>query len=908
MNNLDDIFCEFIEEALESLHLLEDCLRDLEKDPTLQTKTDEAFRHIHTLKGNSSCFEMKTLTSLAHLLEDVMGRMREGELTVNQEIVQDLIVGVDQIGFILSDPENSQNVSCDEAISLLEKYMASSSSVENSVTKSALVNPFKEVSLKCPDFLYWIRLTGDDSLAFVEELEKLGKIHQHATSESCHDFLFETVLESTFFDILDYEIHIEEIDGNLERVVENKKESLKPVSVAEQKTVRKENFARINYQLLDKLIELSGELILCRNQFTRKLEPELLQEFHALSMLINDMQDGLMMTRMQPFSIVSSKFPRMIRDTSRKLNKKVKFEVLGENIEMDRTILEGAKAIFTHVLRNSLDHGIESPEERISNGKSGEGLLKIDVTQSTGYVQFTVSDDGAGISRDKIKAKAVSNGIITKVQADAMDHDKALNLIYSPGFSTSGNVTDISGRGVGMDVVKTEIEKLGGSISVKSEEGYGTTFTIKLPQSMSILHSLIVKSRKQSYAIPRNNISEVLKVTEDQSDIFQEVEGSTLLKHRGRLLPLLNLNTMIDSCTSKSTCLEAKTLGAENYPVTIIVIKQMDKSYGLVVDEVLFQEEVVIKPLNEFLESFKIFTGMTILSTGKVCFILDVHNLAEKGNIKYSDIVSISGKSSVNLSKDSFFVFENYPNERFAIPIGQVEMIHQLKSSELARCGDDYFVDIIGKEYKVIDLSSYVPSRSEDIFEEENVYIIRLKGIIGEWVLACNKLIGTEDFDTDLKCLPTESDYTVGQLIHEQIVTNFLDIMSIDCKRSNIQVDDSREILIVDDSRIVRNMMSQVLRSNGYKVITAENGRKAVEVLESNKVSIIFSDIEMPVMTGYELAMEIKEKQLSSAPLIAVSSLKSDKAKEQAFKSGFDHFLLKFDLNSLMDYLQRETA
>ena len=238
-----------------------------------------------------------------------------------------------------------------------------------------------------------------------------------------------------------------------------------------------------------------------------------------------------------------------------------------------------------------------------------------------------------------------------------MDDDKAVNLVYMPGFSTAGQISDVSGRGVGMDVVKTEVEKLGGSINLESVLGQGTKITIKLPQSMAILHSLVVKSGNHNFAIPRNNISEVLKISDSDLGQFQEVEGSTLLRHRGRLLPLLQLAKIVENSLSRTEVTTAKQIDQSSTPLTVIVIKQMDKAYGLIVDEVLYQEEVVIKPLNEFLESFRIFTGMTILSTGKVCFILDVHQLAEKGGVRHSDVVSLSAQKSVNLETDSFFVF-----------------------------------------------------------------------------------------------------------------------------------------------------------------------------------------------------------------------------------------------------------
>ena len=318
----------------------------------------------------------------------------------------------------------------------------------------------------------------------------------------------------------------------------------------------------------------------------------------------------------------------------------------------------------------------------------------------------------------------------------------------------------------------------------------------------------------------------------------------------------------------------------------------MEKSYGLIVEKVEYQEEVVIKPINEFLEAYTIFTGMTILSTGKVCFILDVQALAEKGGIKHTDIVSISGEKTKAKSTEPYFIFENYENEQFAIPIGQVSMIHQVPVKDLAACGENYFIDILDMEYKVINLSNFINARKCKLFKQESVYIIRLKGITGNWVVACKKLIGTKDFPIDINVLSSEDSLVAGCIIKEQTVINFLDLLELDRQLSGSQIQVSKsKALVVDDSRISRKLISQFLKGSGFEVIEAENGQDALRKIETNELNLILSDIEMPKMDGFELAHAIKEKE-NHIPVIALTSLNSQQVKEHAIESGFDDLIL----------------
>ena len=386
---------------------------------------------------------------------------------------------------------------------------------------------------------------------------------------------------------------------------------------------------RVDVHLLDRLMNLVGELVLTRNQITqfsaRQSDPNLVSPAQQLNLLTSELQEEVMKTRMQPISNVFDKFPRVVRDVATSRGKQVLIEMEGKETELDRSLLEAIKDPLTHIVRNSVDHGIEMPEQRVARGKRPEGHLKLRACHEGGQVLVEISDDGAGIDTARVKRKAIERGMITAQQAARMSEGELLNLVFLPGFSTAEKVTNLSGRGVGMDVVKTNIDRVNGTVDLQSYPGKGTTIKIKIPLTLAIVRAVIIQSNGNRFAIPQVNIQELVRLDADRVRTeIESVHGVPVYRMRGRLLPLVYLSEELKLAK------QAANQAGQDEATNIVVLQANDHPFGLVVNEINDSEEIVVKPLSKQLRGLKTFAGATIMGDGKVALILDVVGLAQK--------------------------------------------------------------------------------------------------------------------------------------------------------------------------------------------------------------------------------------------------------------------------------------
>src|SRR5579864_4796331 len=392
---------------------------------------------------------------------------------------------------------------------------------------------------------------------------------------------------------------------------------------------------RVDVGQLDRLMNRVGELVLLRNQivqYTNSTEDsELLATSQRLNLLTTELQEGVMKTRMQPIGNIWSKFPRTVRDVALGCGKQVRIEMEGKETELDKTIIEAIKDPLTHIVRNSVDHGIESPEARTAAGKNPEGRLFLRAFHEGGQVNIEITDDGAGLDFEKIRNKAIQKGMISADQAARMTEREITNLIWLPGFSTADKVTNVSGRGVGMDVVKTNIEKIGGTVDVQSKLGKGSTVRMKIPLTLAIIPALIVTTAGDRYAIPQVSLLELVRLEGEQARKGLElVNGAPVYRLRGKLLPLVYLKRELRADTQEQGVASPKT---ESQSVNIVVLRADDRAFGLIVDEINDTEEIVVKPLSKQLKSINTYAGATIMGDGRVALILDVLGLAQRANV-----------------------------------------------------------------------------------------------------------------------------------------------------------------------------------------------------------------------------------------------------------------------------------
>jgi two-component system chemotaxis sensor kinase CheA len=471
-----------------------------------------------------------------------------------------------------------------------------------------------------------------------------------------------------------------------------------------------ESTIRVDVGLLDKLMNLVGELVLARNQilqFTgQSADTALLATSQRLNLITTELQGSVMKTRMQPIGTIWDKLPRVVRDLAASCGKQVRLQMEGKETELDKTIIEAIKDPLTHIVRNSVDHGIERPEVRTAAGKTAEGLLKLRAYHEGGQVNIEITDDGAGIDPARLKQKALQRGLITGEQAARMSEGEALQLIFLPGFSTAEKVTNVSGRGVGMDVVKTNIEKIGGTVDLQSRVGAGTTLKIKIPLTLAIIPALIVTSGCDRFAIPQVNLLELVRLERgDGRDRIERIHGTPVYRLRGNLLPLVYLGEVLGHSG------EAR---ADSSAINIVVLRADQHPFGLVVDEINDTEEIVVKPLGKQLKGVACFAGATIMGDGRVALILDVMGVAQRTHVidgaRDRAQAAAPPSRAATESRQPLLLFEAGTGSRMAIPLSLVARLETFDPGMIEHSGGQEVVQYRGQILPLVRVAQHLPS------------------------------------------------------------------------------------------------------------------------------------------------------------------------------------------------------
>ena len=630
MDGMDEIIKEFLIESTENLDKLDRDFVALEKNPKDKELLSSIFRVVHTIKGTCGFLGFQKLESVAHAGENILGKLRDGQLAMNESRTNALLALVDALRKMLVEIEK----------------------------------------------------TGKDEKGNYDRL-----ISTLTLLSEVNDSVKTTVVPA-----------LEEASETANRTGESAGVS--------------ETAIRVDVSLLDRLMNLVGELVLARNQIlqfsTAQEGAGLGSAPQRLSWITSELQEGIMKTRMQPIGNVWGKFPRLVRDLEAACGKKVRLEMEGKETELDKTVIEAIKDPLTHIVRNSVDHGIESPEKRREAGKNEEGLLSLKAYHEGGQVHIEIADDGGGISPEKIRDKALSKGLISPEVARQMSERDLLNLIFLPGFSTAEKVTHISGRGVGMDVVKFNIESINGVIDIQSKPGLGTTLKIKIPLTLAIIPALMVSSQNNRYAIPQINLLELVRLegVKVQTEI-QLVHGAPIYQLRGHLLPLIFLNQELEVSNGLDTVQNS---------LNIVVLKAGDHQFGLVVDEVNDTQEIVVKPLHQILRHVDAFAGATILGDGSVALILNVMGLVKKAHLISANLEQAKIEKAPVIEIDTrdkqmlLLVKAGY-TDHMAVPMKQLERIEKLDGSLVEKAGDHDVIQYRGKIMPLIHIGSVLPER-----------------------------------------------------------------------------------------------------------------------------------------------------------------------------------------------------
>ena len=745
----EDLVKEFLVESLENLDRLDRDLVELEKYPRNAETLGSVFRTIHTIKGTCGFLAFGKLEAISHVGESLLSKMRDGDLVLNAPITTGLLAMVDAIRQILSEIEatgTEGDRDYPEVIAQLKALNDPAASANVAVESALLPSP----TIAAPP----VQITP----ALVTEPD-------HA-AEAAAPVVTEIAIATATAP---------------EPVPEDDRRSNDDRRTGDDRRgAAADSSLRIDVVLLDKLMNLVGELVLARNQILQFTATQTDSSFvgatQRLNLVTSELQEGVMKTRMQPIGNVWSKFPRIVRDLALQCSKQVSIEMEGKETELDKTIIEAIKDPLTHVVRNSVDHGIETPAVRVQRGKSAEGQLRLRAFHEGGQINIEISDDGSGIDPAKIRTKAVQRGLVSSEQASRMSDHEVIRMVFLPGFSTAEKISNISGRGVGMDVVKTNIEKIGGQVDIQSKVGEGTTLKIKIPLTLAIIPALMVAGRDgERYAIPQVSLLELVRLEGAQSHAGLEcIQGAPFYRLRGNLLPLVSLDAAFERA--------AATDGFKDV-VNIVVLKADDRQFGLVVDGIHDTEEIVVKPLGKQLKGIASFAGATIMGDGRVALILDVMGIAQRARVvsevrdrRLND--KDSGDAGADDAKDlqTLLVCRVGESDRMAIPLNLVARLEEFPVSSIERSGAQDVVQYRGEIMPLLDLARVFTGKPTTEGDPRQVVVYAEGGRSVGLVVAQILDIVSERIEVQRR---VSRPGIIGSIVLQQRVTDLIDLAAV---------------------------------------------------------------------------------------------------------------------------------
>jgi len=673
--------------------------------------------------------------------------------------------------------------------------------------------------------------------------------------------------------------------------------------------------------VIENLMTMVSELVLTRNQLLEMVrhldDSEFEVPLQRLSNVTGELQEGVMKTRMQPIGNAWQKLPRIVRDLSQELNKKMVLDMQGAETELDRQVLELIKDPLTHMVRNSADHGLETPEERVAAGKPETGTIVLRAYHEGGHIIIEVTDDGKGLNIDRIKEKILANGLVTKGQLDNMSENQIQKYVFNAGFSTAQKVTNVSGRGVGMDVVRSNIEIIGGTIDLRSKEGRGSTFTIKIPLTLAIVSALIVSSGGEKFAIPQLSVVELVRTGGNSEHTIETVNDTHVLRLRDRLLPLVSLTSELGIGAHRNgEEVEGDGIDAEASSESYIVVAQVGaQTFGVVVDEVFDTEEIVVKPVSNILREIAMFSGNTILGDGSVIMIIDPNGMAaaiSKEQVEQgTDVAEVEEKVAVNTANDmtSLLIFRAGTPEPKAVPLSVVTRLEEVQADEIEVSAGEALVQYRGTLMPLVHNSMGTQLKTEGrqptlVFSDGG----RMVGI------AVDEICDVVDDRLDVQ----HQNGQPGMLGTAVINGKATEVLDIGYFLTQVHPDwfergtDETEqvahkILLVDDSAFFRNMMAPLLKIAGYQVTVAESVDQAWSLREAGaRFDVIVSDIEMPDTDGWAFAEKVRDdSEWGNTPIVALSSCSSPEDLARSQEVGFVDHVSKTDRDRIVSVLEQ---
>ncbi len=962
---------EFVSEAKEHLANVTDDLLALEKAPdeAVRFRIDRLFRAMHSVKGGAGFFAFHTITELAHLMETLLKRQREQNARPDESHLDALLAGADLIQTLLDDVERSNQVDITPIRERLQRLVSGALvPVEQPGTSPAVVHRY---ALRV-DLAEFCRTQQQPPLALVQSLLTHGSLLDGRLDLPGAD-LRQGLPAGPIWFTASYNspLELESLctatglsPGQLLRKDEGgrmKDEPEQPlihpsslIPHPSEQPARKEDSGtlRINVALLDRLMTLAGELVLVRNQALQGLptilqtggqeaEPAVRRILQRLNSVTSELQDAVMRTRLQPVGNLFSKFPRLIRDLARGLGKHIELVVQGHEVELDKSILELLSDPLTHLIRNCCDHGIETPAERLQAGKSETGTILLQARHEGSQIHLTIQDDGRGIEADKVKRKALQLGIKSAEELAAMGPREVLGLILLPGFTTAERVTEMSGRGVGMDVVQTNVEKLGGTLEIESQPGQGSTFSLRLPLTVAIIPCLLVAADEERFAIPQKDLEELVCLFPGQAgNQIEWAFDQEVYRLRQRLLPLVRLSEVLArrqpfTPADRGAIVAKYRRGAsrerqrpepvgrianpsynENAPglpgpTFFAVVRAGRHRYGLIVDRILNTEEIVVKPMQSTMKALRCYSGATIMGDGRVALILDLEGVARHAGVSF-DLPAqkaVPGEEPGERDAQSVLLFQYGEREQFGMALPMIRRVVLLPASRLERVGEREFVNVDGVSTRVLRLDQLLQVSPAPTTAQ--MYLLLPRNVHRPVGLLMTRLLDTATLTGPLDTETCQEDGVLGTIHVHGRLTLVLEIFRLvdrldGAAPARPALARKRRVLLVEDTQFFRLLVKGYLEAEGHEVVTAVNGARGLQALGEETFDLVVSDIEMPEMDGWNFARAVRDRpQLRNLPLLALSTLSSPADQARALECGFNSYEVKLDRDRFLGAVRR---
>jgi two-component system chemotaxis sensor kinase CheA len=841
---MDDLLREFLTETNESLNLVDAELVRFEQEPNNGAILGNIFRLVHTIKGTCGFLGLPRLETLTHAAETLMGKFRDG-MPVTAEAVTLILSTIDRIKSILEAIEQTEG-----------------------------------------------EPTGDDA----DLIDQLGRLARGEVPAAPPSVPPQSALAAAAAD----ETEAPE----------------KPAKVAAERSDEDRGAAdrianhsiRVNVDTLDHLMTTVSELVLTRNQLLeivrRHEDSDFKVPLQRLSNVTAELQEGVMKTRMQPIGNAWQKLPRVVRDLCTELGKDIELSMRGADTELDRQVLDLVKDPLTHLVRNCADHGIESPAERIAAGKPAKGTIRLAAWHEGGHIIIEISDNGRGLDLARIRAKVVEKGLAGEAQLAAKSDAEICNYIFAPGFSTASRITSISGRGVGMDVVRSNIEQIGGTVDLKSEPGAGAIFTIKIPLTLAIVSALIVEAGGERFAIPQLAVLELVRAGKDGEHRIERIKDAPVLRLRNKLLPLLPLK-------------EVLRLGEYDGSHGFVVVTQVgNQVFGLVVDGVFHTEEIVIKPMSSKLRNIAVFSGTTILGDGSVIMILDPNGVAQALG-RAAAAAAQAEKSELQSRQEdgdedtvSLLVFRAGSQQPKAVPLSLVTRLEEIDCRKIEISDGRHLVQYRDQLMPLLRIDD------ETHLKKEGAQPILVFSANGRSMgLVADEIVDIVEERLDIE-VSSERPGLIGYAVIKGSTTEIIDVGHFLPQafadwfrgRDEATARRHRTVLLVDDSAFFRELLAPLIKAAGYRVVAAASAAEALMALKSDsRFDLIVTDIDMPDMDGFALAEAVRATSATAEiPIIALAAMVSAEAIERGRSIGFHDFVAKFDRAGLVAAIKEQ--